>query len=87
MTTSLITDTDTNEQTSIEFTNPPNSRFTITGFNKTNSWYVLVQKKFSDQVWRTVRVINNTTPIFTLTDIGTFRLVKPMGYSCIVDKD
>lgn len=87
MATALITPTTKDEQTSAEFTNPTAGKFTITGYNKNNSWYVSVQKKFSDLVWREVRVVNQTTPIFTITDVGTFRVVKPKGYQVLVDKD
>lgn len=87
MATALINDTNSNEQVSAVFTIKSGARFTITGHSKTGSnWRVFMQKKFSNNEWYNVRQINSANPMVTLEDIGTFRLFKPAGITCLVDR-
>ena len=84
----LIKDTNSNEQVSAEFTVRPGTKFTITGHSKNGSnWHVFMQKKFSNNEWYNVRQINSANPMVTLEDGGTFRLFKPAGITCLVDRD
>ena len=87
MATALINDTNSNEQVSVEFTVTPGTKFTITGHSKTGSnWHVYMQKKFSNNKWYNVRQINSANQMVTLEDGGTFRLFKPTGITCLVDR-
>ena len=88
MATALIKDTKSDEQVSAEFTVKSGTKFTITGHSKNGSnWHVFMQKKFSNNKWYNVRQINSANPIVTLEDGGTFRLFKPAGITCLVDRD
>ena len=88
MATALINDTNSDEQVSAELTVTPGTKFTITGHSKTGSnWHVFMQKKFSNNEWYNVRQINSANPMVTLEDGGTFRLFKPAGITCLVDRD
>ena len=87
MATALINDTNSNEQVSAELTVTSGTKFTITGHSKTGSnWHVYMQKKFSNNKWYNVRQINSANQMVTLEDGGTFRLFKPTGITCLVDR-
>jgi hypothetical protein len=88
MATNLIDGSTTDEQTSVDFNNTGTTRFTISGYASDKaSWYVILQKKASDNTWIDVKVINNVDAVITFNHVGTFRVLKPEGFTCVVDRD
>lgn len=88
MATALIQDGNKEELFSSEFTIIPGTKYTISGHSKTGSnWHVFMQKKFSNDQWINAKQINSANPMVTLEDGGTFRLHKPEGVMCLVDRD
>lgn len=88
MATALINHNNKDKQISAEITNGAGDMFTLSGVSKLGSnWKATIQKKFSDGNWYDVMVINSNQSLLTISDIGTFRVVKEAGDVCLIDRD
>ena len=88
MATALIDHSNKDKQISAEITNGAGDMITLSGVSKLGSnWKATIQKKFSDGNWYDVMVINSNQSLLTISDIGTFRVVKEAGIVCLVDRD
>ena len=88
MATALIDHSNKGKQISVEITNRAGDMLTLSGVSKLGSnWKATIQKKFSDGNWYDVMVINSKQSLLTITDIGTFRVVKKTGVVCLIDRD
>lgn len=88
MATALIDHSNNGKQISAEITNGAGNMITLSGVSKLGSnWKAAIQKKFSDGNWYDVMVINSNQALVTISDIGTFRVVKEAGVVCLIDRD